>query len=170
MIRMIQGDITKIKDVDAIVNATNWTLLGGDGVDGAIHKAAGLKLHWACIKLHGCKTGEAKITEAFNLSCKYIIHTVGPVWHGGNRGEAKLLGACYRNSLLLAKQYGIRRIAFSSISTGVFHYPIKLAASTAVKVVKETLESYRNSFDLIEWVLFDEETFDAYNAQIRQNE
>lgn len=163
MIKAIRGDITKINDVDAIVNAANSSLLGGSGVDGAIHKAAGIQLKFECIKLHGCKTGEAKITGAYKLPCKYIIHTVGPVWHSGKKHEEELLADCYRNSLQVAKENGIRKIAFPSISTGIYHFPLVLAAEIAVSTVRNFLESNPDSFDLVEWVLFDDVTFDAYN-------
>ena len=163
MIKAIRGDITKISDVDAIVNAANSTLLGGGGVDGAIHKAAGVQLKLECLKLHGCKTGEAKITGAYKLPYKYIIHTVGPVWHSGKKNEEKLLADCYRNSLQVAKENGIRKIAFPSISTGIYHFPLALAAEIAVSTVRNFLENNPDSFDVVEWVLFDDETFAVYN-------
>lgn len=162
MIRMIKGDITKIDDVDAIVNAANHSLLGGGGVDGAIHRAAGKKLLEECRKLNGCETGEAKITGAYDLPCRYVIHTVGPIWYSVGHRKEQLLSNCYRNSLMLAKEYGIRRIAFPSISTGVYGYPVKQAAKIAVKTVKDFLEEYPDSFDLVEWVLFDDKTYRAY--------
>lgn len=162
MIKFIKGDITKINDVDAIVNAANKTLLGGGGVDGAIHKAAGINLKLECLKLHGCKTGEAKITGAYNLPCKYIIHTVGPIWKNGVNNENEKLQNCYKNSMELAKQHGIRKIAFPSISTGVFSFPTDKAAEIAIKTIKEYLSNNKEYFDLVEWVLFDKITYETY--------
>ncbi len=170
MIKFIKGDITKINDVDAIVNAANKTLLGGGGVDGAIHRAAGIKLRLECLKLHGCKTGEAKITGAYNLSCKYIIHTVGPIWHNGTNNEDIKLRNCYYNSLEIAKENGIRKIAFPSISTGVFRFPIELASEIAIETVKEFLEKNIGVFDLVEWVLFDDETYSIYTKKAKELE
>ena len=167
-IRLVKGDITKLTDVDAIVNAANNTLLGGGGVDGAIHRAAGPKLLEECITLNGCATGEAKITKAYNLPCKFVIHTVGPIWHGGSSNESKLLASCYRNSLLVAQKNGARRVAFPSISTGVYGYPVEKAAETAIGQVREMMKTMESSFDLIEWCLFDERTFAAYDLVLNR--
>lgn len=166
MIKALRGDITKINDVDAIVNAANRTLLGGGGVDGAIHRAAGRKLLEECRTLNGCDTGDAKLTGAYDLPCSHVIHTVGPVWHGGDHGEAELLASCYRRSLQVAAEHGIRRIAFPSISTGVYHYPVKEAAKIAVGTVAEFLEEHPDAFDVVEWVLFDDNTMQVYEQAI----
>ena len=168
MIKAVRGDITKINDVDAIVNAANRTLLGGGGVDGAIHRAAGRKLLEECRTLNGCDTGDAKLTGAYDLPCSHVIHTVGPVWHGGDHGEAELLASCYRRSLQVAAEHGIRRIAFPSISTGVYHYPVKEAAKIAVGTVAEFLEEHPDAFDVVEWVLFDDNTMQVYEQAIAE--
>lgn len=136
MIEVIQGDITKL-DVDVIVNAANESLLGGGGVDGAIHRAAGPELLEACRKLRGCLTGEAKITPGFRLKARWVVHTPGPVWRGGGLGEAALLESCYRNSFRLALEQGAKSIAFPCISTGVYGYPKDAAARVAIKVMRE---------------------------------
>ncbi len=168
MLKTIKGDITKITDVQAIVNAANSSLLGGGGVDGAIHRAAGKELLFECRLLGGCKTGQAKITKGYHLPCDYVIHTVGPVWNGGGRDEAQLLADCYVNSLKTAMENGIRRIAFPSISTGVYRYPVEQAALIAVGAVKRFLEENEDAFDLVEWVLFDDHTKAAYDAAVEK--
>ena len=167
-IQTVQGDITKQKDVEAIVNAANTSLLGGGGVDGAIHRAAGPKLLEECRTLHGCNTGEAKITKAYNLPCKYVIHTVGPIYWGGQNNEAKLLESAYRNSLQVAVNHGIRTIAFPSISTGVYSYPLEEAAVIAVGTVNAFCIEHPDAFDFVRFVLFDERTKKAYEDEVNK--
>lgn len=166
MIKTIQGDITKITDIEVIVNAANNSLLGGGGVDGAIHRAAGPELLAECRTLHGCETGEAKITKAYNLPCQYVIHTVGPIWRGGKSNEAELLASCYYNSMKIAAENGIKSIAFPSISTGVYHFPVDLAAKIAVSTVKRFLDANPGTVEIVEWVLFDENTYSYYEKEV----
>jgi O-acetyl-ADP-ribose deacetylase len=161
-IGILQGDITKLA-VDAIVNAANSSLLGGGGVDGAIHRAAGPDLVQECRLLHGCKTGKAKITKGYNLPAKFVIHTVGPVWRGGFAGEPELLASCYRESLKLAIENNITTIAFPAISCGVYGYPVEQAAIVAVQTVAEFLASEAgNEIAGVSFVCFDDAAYDAY--------
>jgi O-acetyl-ADP-ribose deacetylase len=157
---IIQGDITKLT-VDAIVNAANSSLLGGGGVDGAIHLAAGAELLAECRRLNGCETGEAKITGGYRLPAKYIIHTVGPIWQGGNANEPELLASCYRQSLTLAQQHQIQTIAFPAISCGVYGYPVERAAMVALETVKAFLEQESNILG-VSFVCFSDADYDAY--------
>ncbi|MBP5404004.1 MAG: O-acetyl-ADP-ribose deacetylase [Elusimicrobiaceae bacterium] len=161
MLKVIQGDITKLK-VDAIVNAANHTLLGGGGVDGAIHRAAGPELLRECRTLGGCRTGEAKITSAYNLPCKYVIHTVGPVWYGGDHNEMKDLFNCYTNSLKLAELYSCESVAFPCISTGVYRFPKEQATQIAITAIKQISPALKAVKEII-FVCFSKEDKEIYD-------
>ena len=171
MISLQRGDITKLH-VDAIVNAANTSLLGGGGVDGAIHRAGGPAILEACKKIRekqgGCPVGEAVITTAGNLPCKYVIHTVGPVWQGGNEQERGLLANCYRYCLMLAIQHNIKTIAFPNISTGVYRFPKQEAAEIAVREVKKFF-SRNNSIDEVIFICFDDENYQIYDWLLKQH-
>jgi len=159
---IVQGDITT-QAVDAIVNAANNSLLGGGGVDGAIHHAAGPNLLEECRALGGCETGGAKITKGYNLPAKFVIHTVGPIWQGGNHHEDKLLASCYRNSFALARKNHIRTIAFPSISTGIYRFPVERASHLALQEITKELETNMN-LERVIIVCFNQETYEAYRT------
>lgn len=161
---VVNGDITKL-DVDVIVNAAAPDLLGGGGVDGAIHRAAGPSLVAQCRTLGGCETGDAKITGGYRLPATAVIHTVGPVWHGGDRGEPELLASCYRKSLALAEQYDLKTIAFPAISCGVYGYPIPEAVDVAVSTIREYVQEDTN-LDEVVLVAFNDEIFEAYQRAL----
>lgn len=165
-IEIIQGDITK-QAVDAIVNAANCSLLGGGGVDGAIHRAAGPQLLAECRTLGGCKTGEAKITKGYNLPAKHVIHTPGPVWHGGNKNEPALLASCYRSCLELASENGCKTVDFPSISTGVYHFPLEKASEIAVKSIAEYMYEHPE-IERVRMVCFDERTKKYYDSALEK--
>ena len=163
-IEIIQGDITK-QTVDAIVNAANCSLLGGGGVDGAIHRAAGPELLAECRTLNGCRTGEAKITKGYKLPAKYVIHTPGPVWHGGNKNEPELLKSCYRSCLELASENGCKTLDFPSISTGVYHFPLEKASEIAIRTIAEYLFEHPE-IERVRMVCFDERTKGYYEGAL----
>lgn len=167
-IQIIRGDITK-QSVDAIVNAANCSLLGGGGVDGAIHRAAGPELLAECRGLHGCETGKAKITKGYKLPAKYVIHTPGPVWHGGSRGEAELLASCYRSCLTLAAENGCKTVDFPSISTGVYHFPLEQAAEIAISTIAAFLET-APELQQVRMVCFDARTKAHYDQALARLE
>ncbi len=167
-LKVVYGDITE-QEVDAIVNAANTSLLGGGGVDGAIHKAAGPQLLEECRSLGGCPTGEAKITKGYNLKAKYVIHTVGPVWRGGNYREDELLANCYRRSMEIAHEYGIKTIAFPCISTGVYRFPKQRAAMIAVKTVSECITKMPELEQCI-FVCFSKEDFTLYQQLLKNHQ
>jgi len=165
-IEVINGDITKLK-IDAIVNAANTSLLGGGGVDGAIHRGAGRELLEECKTLNGCETGQSKITKGYNLPAKYIIHTVGPVWYGGNKNERELLKSCYNTALNLAKRNGIKTIAFPSISCGIYHFPLEEACKIATETVKEFIIN-NDCFEKVIFIDINDTIIEAYKMILKQ--
>ena len=166
-IEVVEGDITE-QQVDAIVNAANTSLLGGGGVDGAIHRAAGPQLLEECRTLHGCPTGEAKITRGYRLPARWVIHTVGPIWRGGRDFEDELLANCYRRSLEVAVQNGVRRVAFPAISTGIYGFPLERATRIAVREVRAFLEK-TPGLEKVLFVCFDRRTHDCYEMVLAES-
>ena len=164
-IQIIEGDITKI-DADAIVNAANTSLLGGGGVDGAIHRAAGPELLAECRTLNGCRTGQAKMTKGYPLPARFVIHTPGPIWQGGGHGEQELLASCYRNCLTLAEQAGCRYVAFPSISTGVYRFPLEQAAQIAIHEIRNFLQTHALP-EVVTMVCFTHDVTQAYRAALQ---
>ena len=165
-IEIVEGDITK-QNVDAIVNAANTSLRGGGGVDGAIHRAAGPELLAECRTLGGCPTGEARITKGYNLPAKWVIHTVGPVWSGGGKNEDSLLAGCYRNSLQVAAEHAVKTVAFPSISTGVYGFPMERATRIAIKEVVDFLE-HEPAIEKVVFVCFGERAYNVYKKAIAE--
>lgn len=165
-IRLVKEDITKM-EVDAIVNAANTTLLGGGGVDGAIHRAAGPQLLEECRRLGGCPTGKAKATRGYNLPARYVFHAVGPVWHGGQNGEDELLASCYRECMRLAKEHGVRTIAFPAISCGAYRFPPERAARIAIRTIRQCLED-NPQIETVYLVCFDDKVYRAYQQCLRE--
>ena len=165
-LEIIQGDITKCQ-TDAIVNAANTSLLGGGGVDGAIHRAAGPELLAECRTLGGCPTGEAKATKAYRLPCRYVIHTPGPIWRGGKANEDQLLASCYRNCLAQASALGCKTVAFPSISTGVYHFPLQRAAHIAIQTIWEYLQAH-SDIQVVTMVCFDGASLAAYQQALAE--
>lgn len=164
-IQVVEGDITKI-DADAIVNAANTSLLGGGGVDGAIHRAAGPELLAECRTLNGCRTGQAKMTKGYRLPARFVIHTPGPIWQGGGHGEQELLASCYRNCLTLAEQAGCRHVAFPSISTGVYRFPLEQAAQIAIHEIRNFLQTHALP-EVVTMVCFTHDVTQAYRAALQ---
>jgi O-acetyl-ADP-ribose deacetylase len=160
-ISVVKADITTLA-LDAIVNAANSTLLGGGGVDGAIHRAAGPEMYDECARLNGCATGKAKLTRGYKLPAKYVIHTVGPVWSGGDHGEADLLASCYRYSFKVAREHGVRSIAFPAISCGVYHFPLEKAVEIAVRETRAELEQNK-WIEKVVFACFGDDVFTAYS-------